>query len=119
VSSFFDTIESDPPRWLAPFDSQPQVPKTWVRAIGHKDGRPAHCDCRQTDVAWEVGGYLLTSAALVVAVLRILRSEMKKRGVMVAERAFEPRSFLDEVESILRNATGNNKLFDENFEWLA
>jgi hypothetical protein len=39
---------------------------------------------------WDVGGYLLTSVPLVVAALQILRGEMRERGVMTVEQAFDP-----------------------------
>jgi hypothetical protein len=67
---------------------------------------------------WNVGGYLLTSAALVVAVLKILRGEIRERGVMTAETAFEPHSFFDEVATVLPGPPPDGKLIDESFEWL-
>jgi hypothetical protein len=118
VASFFDTIGNDPQYWLIPPENHPAVSKTWVRAVGRKEGRAASCSCWQKDVAWEVGGYFLTSAALAVVVLDILSGKIKERGVMTAENAFEPKPFLDEIESVLPNSSANSKLFEERFEWL-
>ena len=67
---------------------------------------------------WDVGGYFLTSVALAVAVRKILRGEIRERGVMTAEKAFEPQSFFDEVVALLPDPPPDGKLIDESFEWL-
>ena len=66
---------------------------------------------------WNVTGWFLTSAPLAVAVLRILRGEVREQGVMMAETAFEPLSFLDEVATVLPKSLPDGKLIDESFEW--
>jgi len=118
VSSFYDTIESDPHHWLTlPEDFVP-TPKMWVRAVGRKEGRAARCSCWLTAPMWNVGGYFLTSVALAVAVRKILRGEIQKRGVMTAEKAFEPLSFFDEVVAVLPEPPPDGRLIGESFEWL-
>lgn len=80
VSSFYDTIERDPHRWLTPPDDHVPVLQMWVRAVGYKAGCAACCTCWFSPDVWDVGGYSLTSVALVVAVLKILRGEIRERG---------------------------------------
>lgn len=118
VSSFYATIESDPHRWLtAPDDYMPPL-QMWVRAVGRKEGRVACSTCWFTPATWDVGGYLLTSVPLVVAALKILRGEIRERGVMTAETTFEPLAFFDEVAALLPEPLPSGRLVDESFEWL-
>ncbi|HEY44522.1 MAG TPA: hypothetical protein G4O11_11130 [Anaerolineae bacterium] len=118
TNSFFDTVESDPPRWLAFTDDFPPIPKMWLRAVGRTKGRPARCSCWLTAHMWNVGGYFLTSVALAAAVSIILRGEIRERGVIAAETAFEPLPFFDEVVSLIPDPPPEGKLIDKSFEWL-
>jgi hypothetical protein len=118
ISSFYDTIESDPHRWLILPDDFIVPAKLWITATGRKEGRAARCSCWFTPAMWDVGGYFLTSVALAVAVRKILRGEMRERGVMHAEKAFEPLPFLDEVASLMPDSLPDGKLIGESFEWL-
>ena len=118
LDSFLDTAESDPHRYLTLPDDFVQIPKTWARAVGSKEGRAARFSCWLTTSMWDVGGYFLTSVALVVAVHKILRGEIRERGVMTAETAFEPQSFFDEVVAVLPEPPADGKLIGELFEWL-
>ena len=118
TSSFYDTVESDPDRWLTLPDNFPSIAKMWTRAVGRKEGRAARCSCWFTAPMWNVAGYFLTSVALAVAVRKILRGEIQKRGVITAEKAFEPLSFFDEVASVLPEPPPDGKLIAESFEWL-
>jgi saccharopine dehydrogenase-like NADP-dependent oxidoreductase len=118
TDSFYDTVESDPQRWLTLPDDFVQIPKMWVRAVGRKEGRAARHSCWFTPAMWNVGGYFLTSVALAVAVLRILRADNQERGVMTAEKTFEPLPFIDEVASLLPEPPPDGKLIGESFEWL-
>ncbi len=118
LDSFLDTAESDPHRYLTLPDDFVQIPKTWARAVGSKEGRAARFSCWLTTSMWDVGGYFLTSVALVVAVHKILRGEIRERGVMTAETAFEPQSFFDEVVAVLPDPPPDGKLLGESFEWL-
>jgi hypothetical protein len=119
INSFYETADSDPQRWLTLPDDYTPLPVMWARAVGHKEGRAARCNCWFTAPMWDVGGYFLTSVPLVVAVLKILRGEIPERGVMAAEKAFEPLPFLDEVASLIPGSLPDGKLIDESFEWLA
>jgi hypothetical protein len=67
---------------------------------------------------WNVGGYFLTSVALVVAVLKILRGEVQEQGVLHGETAFDPQSFFNEVATVLPHRPPDGRLVDESFEWL-
>jgi hypothetical protein len=118
VSAFYDTAERDPHHWLTLPDDFVPIPKMWVRALGHKGGRAARCNCWFTAPMWNVGGYFLTSVALAAAALKILRGEMRERGVMTAEKAFEPLSFFDQVVSLLPDPLPDGKMIDESFDWL-
>ena len=116
--SFFDTVESDPDRWLTLPDDFVPSPKIWVRAVGWVEGRAARSTCWLTEPMWDVGGYFLTSVALAVAVRRVLHGGIRMRGVMTAERAFDPLPFLEEVESCLPGPLPDGGMFGESLEWL-
>jgi hypothetical protein len=118
VNSFFETVESDPHHWLTLPDDFIPISKLWVRALGHKDGRAAQYTCWFTAPMWEVDGYFLTSVALVAAVHKVLRGEIREHGVFTAEKVFDPQSFFDEVVAILPDPPPDGKLINESFEWL-
>ena len=118
TNSFYDSVEREPHRWLTLPDDFVTLPELWVHAVGRKEGRPARYSCWFTAPMWNVGGYFLTSAALAVAVRKILRGEIRERGVMTAETAFEPLSFFDEVAAVLPEPLPDGKLIGESFEWL-
>ena len=118
VSSFYDTIERDPHRWLTLPDAFVATARLWVTAVGRKKGRAARHSCWFTPAMWEVGGYFLTSVPLAIAVLKVLRGEIRERGVMTAETAFEPLSFFDEVAAVLPEPPPDGRLIGESFEWL-
>jgi len=118
INSFYDRADSDPHRWLTLPDDYTPFPKMWARAVGRKEGRAARCSCWFTAPMWDVGGYFLTSVALAVAALKILRGEIRERGVMHAETAFDPLPFLDEVVSLIPDPPPDGRLIDESFEWL-
>jgi hypothetical protein len=118
INTFYNTIEDDPYHWLTPPEDFSQIAKVWVRAVGRKDERAARFDCWFTAPMWHVGGYFLTSVALVAAVRLILCGEIQKRGIMTAEKAFEPVYFLDEVAALISDHLPEGKIIDESFEWL-
>jgi hypothetical protein len=118
VRSFYDAVESDPDRWLTPPDGFVLVPKVWVRAVGRKEGRAARRTCWFSPAMWNVGGWFLTSVALVACTRKILRGEVQEQGVMTAETAFEPLSFFDEVVALLPDPPPDGRLIGESFEWL-
>jgi len=118
TNSFYDTVESDPASWLTLPDDFVPLTKTWARAVGRSEGRAARCTCWFTAPMWNVGGYFITSVGLAVAVRKILRGEIRERGVMTAEATFEPLPFLDEVASLIPDPPPGGKLIGESFEWL-
>jgi hypothetical protein len=118
VNSFYETVESDPGHWLTLSEEFVLVAKAWVRAVGQKDGRAANYNCWFTAPMWDVNGYFLTSVALVAAVLKILRGEVQAQGILLAEKAFKPQSFFDEVVSLLPEPLPKGKMIEESFEWL-
>jgi hypothetical protein len=118
ISSFYDAVDSDPRHWLTLPDGFVPISKMWTRAMGIKKGRPARFSCWLKAPAWDVGGYFLVSAAQAVAVFKILQGNIGKRGVMIAEKAFEPLPFLDEVATLMPEAFPDGKLIGESLEWL-
>jgi hypothetical protein len=118
INTFYDTLESDPNRWLTLPDDFNLNTKIWVRAVGQTEGRAVRSTCWFSTPMWNVGGYFLTSVALVAAILKILRGEIIERGVFTAEKAFDPQSFFDDVVAILPDPPPDGKLVNESFEWL-
>lgn len=118
MDSFFATVEGDPARWLTMADDFVPIAKTWSRAVGLKDGRATRCTCWLRAPAWELGGYLLTSVALVAAAKLIMRRDLLERGVIAAEAAFNPRSFLDECAGLLGDSLPDGALIAESLEYL-
>jgi hypothetical protein len=119
VDSFYDAVEGDPHRWLRLPADLVTIPEIWTRAVGRKEGRAARHTCWFTEPMWEVGGYFLTGVALAAAARMTLRGEVQARGVLHAEKAFEPLPILDEVASLIPDYLPDGKLIDESFEWLA
>jgi hypothetical protein len=118
ISTFYDTIQGDPHRWLTPPDDYVAPAKLWINALGRKDDQASRCSCWFTAPMWDVNGYFLTSVALVAAVLKVLRGEIKTRGVIMAEKAFEPLSFLDETAALMPDLLPKGEIIAESFEWL-
>ena len=119
MSSFYETMENDPGRWLTVADDFAAFSPDWVTALGSKDGRAARYNCWLAPALWnEQSAWFLTTVPLVVAVLSILRGETRELGVMTAETVFEPLPFFDEVVSLLPEPPPDGKLIGESFEWL-
>lgn len=119
LSSFYEIIEDDPDQWMKATDDFAAFSPDWVSAVGHKGGRAARFNCWLAPAIWdEQSAWFLTSAPLVVAVLSILSGETRERGVLTAEKAFEPLSFFDEVVAMLPEPPPGGKLIEESFEWL-
>ncbi len=119
MSSFYETVENDPDRWLTVKEGFVAFSPDWVTAIGRKGGRTARFNCWLAPALWnEQSAWLLTSVPLAVAVLRIISGETRERGVMTAEKAFEPLPFFDDVVAQLPEPPLDGKLIGESFEWL-
>jgi len=118
INTFYDTIERDPYHWLVLPDDFVAPTKLWVTALGRKEDHAARHSCWFTAPMWNVNGYFLTSVALAAAVRKVLRGEIQERGIMIAEKAFEPLSFFDEVTALIPDLLPDGKLIDESFEEL-
>lgn len=118
VNTFYATVESDPQYWLTIPDDFVPIAKVWVRAVGYKEGQAAQHTCWFTAPMWDVNGYFLTSVALVASVFKILRGEVQAQGIMLAEKAFEPKSFFEEVIALFPEPLPDGKLINESFKWL-
>jgi hypothetical protein len=118
ANSLYKTVASDAKRWMTPVEDFSPLPKMWVRAVGHKEGRAARYTCWFTAPMWNIGMYYTTSVALVVAARQILHGEILARGVMTAENTFEPLTFLNEIAALLRDSQPDGRVIDECFEWL-
>jgi hypothetical protein len=118
LGAFYDAAAGDPRPLLALPDDYAPVPYMWVRAVGRKEGRAARCTCWLTAPMWDVGGYGVTSATLVVAACKILRGEIRARGTMTAEAAFEPQPFYNEMAALLSEFLPDGKVVSESLERL-
>ena len=118
VGAFFDVVDADPQGWLTVPDGYIPVPIMWLRAIGHKDGRPARSDCWISALLPELPGWFLTNAALAAAALKMLHGEVTRPGVMTAEQAFDPESFFDELAGLLPQPPSDGHLLSRSFHWL-
>lgn len=108
--SFLETVSADPGRWLPPVAKSPGVWRMWVVATGWKEGRRARYTC------WPLGALYSTSIPLTVATLRILRGEVRARGVLPPEGAFEPASFFEEAGQHSKEEDRGKPLVGERFE---
>jgi hypothetical protein len=119
LGSFYKTVENDADQWLTVTEGFVAFSPDWVTAIGCKGGRAARFNCWLAPALWnEQSAWYLTSVPLAVAVLRILSGETRERGVMTAEKAFEPQSFFDKVVDLMPEPPPDGKLIGESFEWL-
>jgi hypothetical protein len=64
----------------------------WAEAVGKKNGEEARYTCWPASMDW-----LSTTHALSVGALRILKGEVKKRGILTPESCFDPLPFLKDV----------------------
>ena len=119
VSSFYETVEHDPSRWLTVADDFVAFPPDWVTAVGSKEGRAARYSCWLVPAMWiDRNSRLVVGAPLAVAALRILRGEVRERGVTTAETAFDPLPFFDEVASMMPDSPPDGRLIGESLDWL-
>ena len=118
INFLFEMFESDPHHWLTlPEDFAAPI-KHWGRAVGRKDDRAAQHVCWLRPAAWDLGGYFLSSEAIVAAVLTILSGEIHRRGVIIAEKAFDPPPFFEKIASLTPEIVPDGSLISESFKWL-
>jgi saccharopine dehydrogenase (NAD+, L-lysine-forming) len=84
----------------------------WIEAIGTKEGR------RVRYKGWTVGGWDSTSGPLATAALKILRGEVRTRGVLPPESCLDPMSFFAEVAKNAGVEPPDGRLLQESFEVL-
>ncbi len=107
--SFYEHVTAQPDRWLAGSEGYPRG-VAWAEAVGAKQGQRVRYKC------WVSRD--LTAPALATAALRILRGEIRARGVLAPESCLDPMSFLEEVAQYAPEKPAGGRLFDESFEVL-
>ena len=85
----------------------------WIEAVGTKEGR------RVRYKGWPVGGWDGTAGPLATAALKILRGEVRMRGVLSPESCLEPMSFFAEVAKNAGVEPPEGRLLQESFEVLS
>ncbi len=120
VNTFFDEVEADPGYWLSMTDGAlDQLSPDWVSAVGRKDGRAARANCWLAPELWsDEAAWQLTSIPLAVTTVKLLRGEFPGPGVLMAESAFEPQPYFDEVASLVPTALPGGHLTGDSFDWL-
>ena len=98
--------ENDPPTW-----KEPDVNLRAV-ATGMKDGRRMRCSY------WPSWHWMNASSALAVAAQRILRGDIKERGILAPEACFEPMDFFQETALLVSKDSQKKGLLMESFEEL-
>lgn len=84
----------------------------WIEAVGIKEGR------RVRYKGWPVGGWDGTAGPLATAALKILRGEVRTRGVLSPESCLDPMSFFAEVAKNAGIEPPEGRLLQESFEIL-
>jgi saccharopine dehydrogenase (NAD+, L-lysine-forming) len=83
----------------------------WAEAVGEKDGRRVCYRC------WPKGDWATTtSGPLAAAALKILRGEIRARGVLSPESCLDPMSFFSEVARYATERPSDGKLLAESIE---
>lgn len=85
---------------------------TWAEALGTKDGKQVCYKC------WPSVDWTTTSGPLAAAALKILRGEIRTRGVLSPESCLDPMSFFAEAAQYGVQEPLNGRLLDESFEVL-
>lgn len=81
----------------------------WAVAVGTRDGRRVRYSC------WPSWGFMGASSALTVAALRILRGDVKNRGVLAPEACFEPMDFFQEAAQLSSKDSQKGDLLKGSF----
>ncbi|HKW43271.1 MAG TPA: saccharopine dehydrogenase NADP-binding domain-containing protein [Thermoplasmata archaeon] len=87
--AFLDTIRSDSDRWLTTSTPISLDFGMMATATGKRRGRTVRYSC------WPAGPWESTVGALTEAAFRVLRGEVRSRGVLAPEAAFDPLPFLE------------------------
>ncbi len=84
----------------------------WVEAVGIKEGK------RVRYKGWPVGGWDSTKGPLATAALKILRGDVRARGVLSPESCLDPMPFFAEVAQNAGVELPDGRLLEESFEVL-
>jgi saccharopine dehydrogenase (NAD+, L-lysine-forming) len=108
--AFLDTIASDTSRWLG--DVRKPLPGYGMLASaeGWKDGGRTRYSC------WPATDWGSTVGALVTAARRILRGQIRERGVFPPEAILEPISFLQEASQFGHTPPRRRRLLRDSSE---
>jgi saccharopine dehydrogenase-like NADP-dependent oxidoreductase len=89
-------------------------PKTSIIAVatGSKHGKRVRYSCRPAS------GWIPASSSLTVGALRILRGEVKERGVLAPEACFDLTDFLQEASLLVSKDPQDKKMLMESLEEL-
>lgn len=105
---------------VAAREKKANVPTSWkepeiiLRAVatGVKDGR------RTTYSCWPTWDWMGAPSALAVAALRILRGDIKQRGVLAPEACLDPMNFFREAATLVDKDSVNRDLIAESSQAL-
>lgn len=109
---FLDALASEPDRWLV---SRTKIPTGFgmlASATGWKGSQKVRHSC------WPAGPWESTVGALTAAAFRMLRGDVRVRGVLAPESAFEPIPFLEEAARLGSKPPERGRLLDESEELL-
>jgi saccharopine dehydrogenase-like NADP-dependent oxidoreductase len=112
--AIMETVVSDKERWLSTPLGYPSGWLMWAIATGNKDGRQARYMCwpiYDPDWSW-------TCVSFTVAILRILRGQVAKYGVLPPEACFELTSFMEDSARYVSSENRGKSLLKDHFEWL-
>ena len=98
--------ENAPPTWKEPDMNLRAV------ATGMKDGRRMRYSC------WPSWHWMSASSALTVAAQRILRGDVKQRGILAPEACFDPMDFFREAALLVSEDSKDKGLLMESLEEL-
>ncbi len=108
--SLHERVAVEPERWLPKGRESRWV--EWAEAVGMKTDRRVRYKC------WPIVDWASTSGPLAVATLKILRGEVRTRGVLSPESCLDPTSFFEEEVRLVLEKPPAGKLLDESFEVL-
>jgi len=111
--SLFEYLEAHPGELSAVPNGCESGWVDWVEAVGTRQGQ------RVRYKGWPVGGWDTTSGSLATAALKMLRGEIRVKGVLPPESCFDPMPFFEEVARNVTERPLEGKLLSESFEVLA
>jgi len=85
----------------------------WAEAVGMNQGRRTRYRC------WPSVDWTTTSGPLAAAALKILRGDIRKKGVLSPESCLDPMSFFAEAAQHGSEEPSDGRLLGESFEVLA